>query len=453
MAKVSRENIGLLNDKITVSIEKNDYFLSFDKAIKDYSKKANIPGFRKGMVPPGIVKKMYGASIFYDEVIKVVEKNLQEYLSREKPEIFAQPLPIETDLKGLDMNNPGEYNFHFEIGLKPEVNLDALLKNDFIFHKVVVTEAMVDEEIERLKTRHGKMTEPETISSEEEVLNILFTESDGEGNPVEGGISKENSLVLKYFNPEIRQQIMGKRKDDTLVIQLSKAFEEKEREWIVSDLGLEKDADIEHMFFKITIAKVGLVEKRELNTEFFKEVFPAREIETESDFREEIKKQIQQHWDSQSRIQLHDQIYHLLLDIPIEFPDQFLKHWMIRGGEKIKSEEEVEAEFPSFSKQLKWTLISDKIIKNNNLDVSEVELRENMRKEVMQYFGQTNMSGDMSWLDSYLDRMMKEEKQVDSSYHRLITEKLFTWAEGQVKTTEKEVTPEELNAMQHHHSH
>src|SRR5690242_15336853 len=126
MASVTKENIGNLHDKLTVKVSKEDYLPSFEKAIKDYSKKANIPGFRKGMVPVGMVKKMYGASVFYDEVIKSVEKELQEYLAKEKPSIFAQPLPMENDLRKLDMNQPEDYEFPFDIGLKPEISLDAL---------------------------------------------------------------------------------------------------------------------------------------------------------------------------------------------------------------------------------------------------------------------------------------------------------------------------------------
>src|SRR5437867_2787759 len=119
MATVTRENIGFLNDKLNVKISKEDYYPSFEKAIKDYSKKANIPGFRKGMVPAGVIKKMYGSSIFYDEVVKVVEKEMHNYLKTEKPDIFAQPLPMNADLRNLDMNNPQDYEFPFEIGLKP----------------------------------------------------------------------------------------------------------------------------------------------------------------------------------------------------------------------------------------------------------------------------------------------------------------------------------------------
>ncbi len=453
MAEVLRENIGLLHDKLTVKLTKEDYYPAFEKSIKDYSKKANIPGFRKGMVPVGMVKKMYGSSVFYDTVIKEVEKEIQNYLTTEKPDFFAQPLPISTDLRNLDMNNPEEYEFPFEIGLKPPIEID-LSKIKPTLYKVKVSDEMIKEEIERLQNRHGKMQDPETVTSQENVLNVNFVEVDAEGKTVEGGISKDNSLLVKYFTPAFQEQLMGKKKDDELLLQLDKAFEEKEREWIIGDLGLNKDdASANEKNFKLTLAKVGLVEKRELNEEFFNEAIPGTEIKTEEEFRNELKQEIQKHWDSQSRLQLHDQIYHNFLDTTIQFPEEFLKRWLQRGGEKEKSEEEVEAEFPSFTNQLKWTLISDKLIKENNLDVSDEELRENMKKEILQYFGQMKMDGDTSWIESYVDRMMKDEKQVDASYRRLITDKLFTWAETQIKAEEKEVSATELTGMQHNHQH
>ena len=453
MATVTRENIGLLHDKLTVKLTKEDYYPSFEKSVKEYSKKANIPGFRKGMVPTGMVKKMYGPSVFYDAVIKVVEKEIQNYLTTEKPDFFAQPLPMNSDLRNLDMNEPGDYEFPFEIGLKPQVDLD-LAKAKLTRNNVKVTDEMINEEIERLQNRHGKMLDPESVTSEENVLNVSFTEVDAEGNAVPDGVSKDNSLLVKYFTPAFREQLMGKKKEDSIVVQLNKAFEEKEREWIIGDLGLNKDDTSEgDKNFKMTITKVGLVERREMNEEFFNEVFPGKEIKTKEVFRNELKEEIQKHWDAQSRVQLHDQIYHFLLDTPIQFPDEFLKKWLQRGGDKEKSPEEVEEEFPSFSNQLKWTLISDKIIKENFLEVTQEELRENMKKEILQYFGQMKMDGDTSWIESYVDRMMKEEKQVDASYRRLITDKLFAWAEEHVQPEEKNVSAEELTAMQHNHHH
>src|SRR6478672_10670925 len=147
MATVVRENIGLLNDKLTVKISKDDYFPSFEKKLKDYSKTANIPGFRKGMVPAGMIKKMYGAGIFNDEVLRSVETELYKWLNEEKPEIFAQPLPLNNDLGGLDMNNPKDVEFGFEIGLKPAFEIPALSKAKLTNHVVEINDAMIDEEI------------------------------------------------------------------------------------------------------------------------------------------------------------------------------------------------------------------------------------------------------------------------------------------------------------------
>ncbi|HRE64485.1 MAG TPA: trigger factor [Ferruginibacter sp.] len=455
MATVVRENIGLLNDKLTVKITKEDYFPSFEKKLKEYSKTANIPGFRKGMVPAGMIKKMYGAGIFNDEVLRSVETELYNWLNTEKPEIFAQPLPLTNDLRSLDMNNPGDVEFGFEIGLKPSFELPALSKATITKHVVDVTDAMVDEEISRMQIKGGNMTEPETINNEENVINVLFTECDKDGNAVEGGISKENSVLLKYFAPKIQKELNGKKVGDSIVFQLNKTFEADKLEMMLQDLGFAKDdSEAAKKYFKLDIVKIGLVEKRALDETFFNEIFPGKEIKTEAALREELKKEIAAYWDSQSMNQLHDQLYHYLLDdTKMEFPETFLKRWLETGGDKPKTSEEATAEYPGFSNQLKWTLISDKLITDNKLEVSEAELKDSMRAEVTRYFGQMNMDGDMSWLDSYIDRMMKDEKQVDATYRRLITEKVFGFAASQSKAKEKKVTAEELVAMQHNHQH
>lgn len=455
MATVVRENIELLNDKIIVKIGKDDYLPGFEKKLKEYSKTANIPGFRKGMVPPGMIKKMYGQSIYTDEVLKTVEKQLYTYLDTEKPEIFAQPLALDADIKKLDPNNPDEYEFGFEIGLKPSFDIAPLNKAKAVLHKVTATDQMVQEEADRMLIKGGKMTEPETIETEEAVLNILFTETDKEGNAIEGGIGKENSVIVKYLTADTQKQLMGKKTGDTVVIQLSEAFEKDKLEAFVLDLGLDKDdRESAKKYFKLTIAKIGLVEKRELNEEFFNEAFPGATVATEEEFRKKLKEEIEQYWDGQSRNQLHDQLYHYLLDeTKITFPDKFLKRWLQVGSEEKKTPEQAETEFPVFSNQLKWTLISDKIVKDNKLEVSAEELKDSMKTEVMRYFGSMSLGDDTSWLDSYVDRMMKDEKQVDASYRRLVTDKLFNWAQSQVNPTEKQVTGEELTAMQHNHQH
>ena len=455
MATVTRENMGQLHDKLIVKVNKEDYLPSFDKKLKEYSKTANIPGFRKGMVPAGMIRKMYGASIFTDEILKSVEKELYNWLNTEKPEIFGQPLPLANDLRDLDMNNPTDIEFGFEIGLKPDYILADIAKANVTLHKVKATEAMVDEEINRMQIKGGTMTEPETIDNDENVLNILFTEADKDGNVVEGGVSKENSVILKYLTAATQKKFMSKKVGETLTVQLIKAFDEDKLEMFLQDLGFDKDdKDAAKRYFNLEIVKIGLVEKRELTEDFFKEIYPTKEIKTEAELREAIKEEIENYWQGQSRNQLQDQLYHYLIDeTKMDFPLEFLKRWLQTGGDKEKTVEQVEAEFPAFNNQLKWTLISDKLIKENKLEVGNEELREYMKVEIMRYFGTMNLGEDTGWIESYIDRMMKDEKHVDSSYRRLITDKLFNWVEGQAKAKEKEVTAEELTAMQHHHQH
>ena len=455
MATVARESIGPLNDKITVKLSKDDYLPAFEKKVKEYSKNANIPGFRKGNVPAGMVKRMYGSAIYTEEVLRTVEKELYTYLQQENPDMFAQPMALENGAPKLDYANPSEYEFGFEIGLKPVFELASLKKAKLTLHKVKVTDEMVQEEVNRMQIKGGKMTEPEEVNNEENVLNVHFTESDKDGNPVGGGISKENSVILKYFSPALQKQLMGKKKDDTVVFQLNKSFEKDKLDMMLADLGLDKeDKEAAKKYFKLTIVKIGLVEKRELNEEFFKEVFPGAGITTEDAFRAKLKEEIEQYWASQSRNQLHDQLYHYFIDeTPMQFPETFLKRFLQSGGDQPKTVEEAEAEFPFFSNQLKWTLISDKIIKDNSLQVTADDVKESMKAEVLRYFGGASLGDDQSWLDSYIDRMMKDEKHVDTTYRRLITEKLFNWAEAQVSPKEKEVTGDELNAMMHNHNH
>ena len=456
MATVVRENVGLLNDKLSVQLTKEDYLPAFNKKLKEYSKTANIPGFRKGMVPVGMIKKMYGAGIFNEEVIRTVERELYNWLDKERPDIFAQPLPMaENRLSDLDMNNPQDVKFDFEIGLKPEFTLADLSKAKLTRHKVEVTPAMLDEEIERMQNKGGNLVDQETVSNEENVLNILFTETQKDGEPIADATGKENSVLLKYFTGKLQKELKGKKVGESVVTQLNKAFEGDKLEMILADLNLDKeDKASAEKYFKLDIAKIGLVEKRALDEGFFNEIFPGKNIKTEAELRDALQVEIAQYWDAQSRNQLQDQIYHYLLDeTKMEFPEAFLTRWLETGSEEPKTAEQAKAEYPNFSNQLKWTLISDKIINENKLEVSPQELREYMGAEITRYFGQMNMGSDMSWLDSYIDRMMKDEKQVDATYRRLITEKVFGLMESQSKPSEKTVTAEELTAMQHHHEH
>ncbi|MDP4211166.1 MAG: trigger factor [Bacteroidota bacterium] len=456
MGTVTREHIGLLNDKITVKIEKSDYLPSFEKALKEYGKKANIPGFRKGMVPTSLIKKMYGSSVFTDEVLKSVEKKLTDYMSTEQLDIFAQPLPLpENDARQINMGQPDDYSFAFEVGLKPAFQLPDLASLTPTRYQILVTDEMLNNEIDRLQVKNGTMTEPESVSSDENVLNLTFQETDSEGNAVEGSQPKENSLLVKYFSESFRPQLLGKKKTDEIVVQPAKVFDDKERAWVLQDLGLDKESNTDaDKYFKLTITKVGLVEKAALDETFFKKIFPSKEINTAEDFRDAVKEDMASQWKVQTSSQLHHTLYHELLDkTQVEFPESFLKRWLLNGGDKPKTAEEVEHEFPAFVNALKWSLITEKINADNVFEVGVEEVRGAARQQLFSYLGGLPQGGDQPWVEDYVNKMMQDRRFVDETYQRLKTDKMLVWLESQVKPVDQEISAEDFNKLQQEHQH
>ena len=405
---------------------------------------------------------MYGSSLFTDEVLRSIDRELVKYFETEKLDIFAQPLPDEVNLRQLNMNNPADYHFSFEIGLKPDFKIADLGKAQTVLYKVQVTDEMISNEIERLRNRYGNMKDEDVVASEENVLNVTFIEVDENGNEVPEGIRKDNSLLVKYFAETMRKDLIGKLRNDYVLVQLNTAFEDKEREWVISDLGLKDAESAANKYFKLLLTKIGLLEKRELTEDFFKQLYPNGEVNSEADFRNKIKEEIQAHWDTQARNQLQHQAYHELLDdTQITFPEEFLKKWMKTQGDSSaktqepKSDDEVEKEFPAFLNQLKWTLISDKIVAENNIQVTPDEIRGFAKQQLFGYMGMGSVDEEQPWVKDYVEKMMKDRKYVEDAYNRIQSQKIFEWAETQLKPEQKEMSAEEftklVEAHQHHH--
>jgi trigger factor len=229
----------------------------------------------------------------------------------------------------------------------------------------------------------------------------------------------------------------------------------KKKEWITNDLGLDTATG---KYFKLLITKVGLIEPRELNEELFTQLFPKDEIKTEAEFREKLKSELQAQWDNESRNQLHHQLYHVLLEhTSIDFPVEFLKRWLKTQGQEgqQKTDEEVALEFPTFINQLKWTLITDKLMGQNNIQVEQDDIRQFAKQQLLGYMGVGALDEEQDWVRDYIDRMMKDRKYVEDAYNRLQTQKLFDWAETQVNAVETPISKEEFirmnEAHQHHH--
>ncbi|MCB0696377.1 MAG: trigger factor [Chitinophagaceae bacterium] len=459
MATVTRETIGKLHDKVIVKLTKEDYTPSFEKSLKQYAKNINVPGFRKGMVPSGMVRKMYGQSIFTDEVLRAAGTQVEEYLKNEKLQIFAQPMAMrEGTPQTLDMNNPSDVDFTFEIGLKPEFELDALNgKKELTRYKVLVSDKLLDDEIVRLQRRFGKAEPQETVTNKEDIIYSTFEQCDADGNLVEGAAKIEDTELMDKLPVKIQELIMGKKAEDTVVIQPKAVCTEEELPVFMKD-SLKLGVEAAENYYKMTLTKVSLLIPHEVNEELYAQVFQNAEVKDEASFRELLAKELGKEYDRMSRERLQSEMYELLVhSTNIDLPVDFLKRWLQEGSEKTKTAEEVEQEYPGFDHQLRWTLISDKLILENDIKVSREEVMDDIKARVLAYFGMgPEAAEDTPWMDEYMAKVMKDEKTMDETYRRLLFDKLFTFLETKFKLVDKEIDEDSFFKLQsahdeHHH--
>jgi trigger factor len=453
MATVTRENIGQLNDKITVSLQKEDYLGEFEKSIKNYSKQISLPGFRKGMVPAGIVKKKHGQAVFVEEVLKTVEKQLMNYMDTEKLEIIGQPLPLANTEGMIDMNKPGEYSFNFEIGLKPEFSLPDLSSLPLTRYKIVVSDEMISKEVERLRKRHGKDIETDVVNDEDSYITFSISEIDAAGNVENPDAVKSTSFFVSDFNESGRATLIGRKVNEELTVTPDQLQTEKAKKWFTDEFGVVADESNSKQF-RAKIDKITGIQDAELNDEFFEAAYPGRDIKDEQAVKDAIKQEIETYWSAQTRNQLQHELYHKLLDnTEINFPSDFLKRWLQQRNEKEKAPEEVEREFPGFLNQLKWSMIMDKIMTQNEIKVEAEDIRQYAKNQLFGYMGMPASAEEPEWVDSYLQRMLQDKKFVNDTYSQLEASKVLEWAETQAKPEEKEISVEEFTHMLDEHKH
>ncbi len=452
MAQVTRSNIAPLHDKISITISKDDYMPSFEKTLKQQAKNANIPGFRKGHVPTGMVRKMYGPAIYQDEVFRTVSKELEDYMRREKLALFGQPmgLPIEGGLS-FDVNTPGDFTFDFEVGLKPEFEISAL-NNGHVLprYKVAVTDEMVNEEIKRMTQRLGQMEHPETSENEEDVVFFETTMPDQNGNT-------ERPVLIGRLPENLRAKFIGVKAGDTVTVNPATDFaDENERSTFATEILGTDELEADHT---ATIAKIGRITPAAVDENLFAQTFPNETPADEAAFREKVHQGLQSEYDRVANERLDSEIFETLVHTtPIELPKDFLKRWLEQGGgeDKPKSAEQVEAEFPQFEHGLRWSLISDKLIGENGIHVGIEDIRNDIKERLQGYFGFEDME-DAPWMEGYMKQVEKDDKMMNETYQKLLFGRLFDTLRNKVATEEKAIDEKEFFALPHpgaaHHKH
>lgn len=445
---IVQEKTSELTANLKIQLTAEDYQEKVDKALKDMQKKAQMPGFRPGKVPFGMIKKMYGKSVLVEEVNKILVDAVYEYIKEKEINILGNPLPDNEKTREIDWDNQTEFEFVYEIGIAPEIDLDLSEDIEVEYHKIKIEDKTVDETINDIRKRYGSMSTPESSESEDDVLFGEFAELDGDGHVIEDGLKNKSNLYIQYVkDEETKKSLIGLKNGDTVDIDLLKSVENDTE--MASMLGVKKE-ELEQYGknYRFTVERVSRMEPAEMNEEFYKKVAPDKEIKDEKEFREFIAEQLQNQYQADvDKNFKNEAIKTLLKKANLSLPEDFLKKWLIESNRDNKeiTPEQVENEFVSFAESFKWQLVENHLIKKYEIEVKHEEvsdyLKDYMRQQLRQY-GQMNPEEEV--LNDFVKRIASNQEELKKVYDQLFDVKMMELLKDKLKLKEKEVTFDEF---------
>jgi trigger factor len=454
--EIKTESIGELNEVVKIQLKPEDYKGRVDATIKKTRKNVQMPGFRPGHVPEGMVRKMYGKSILLDELNKIVSESLDKFISENKIDILGHPIPYKQNFDNVNLDNPADFEFAFELGLAPKFNLSLPPAHTFPYYEVIIDDEKVETYVEDIRRRHGKYSTPD-FADENSILYAVFTEVDNDNNPVENGISTSTTLAIDLIkDQEIKEKLIGIKKDDVIVIDLVKAMDNVPELSHMLNISKEKVLEIKNNF-EVKVISVNRIEKADLNQELFDKAYGEGAVKTEEEFREKVRDEISAMFAIESDRKLHHDIQDELLHEKISLPDEFLKRWLLNTNDKPVSADQVENEYSNYAVLMKWKLIENRIISANDIKISKEEINNFARQMILNQFSQY---GNTSFLtDEMMAGMIKnyvsKEENVRKISESVLERKVFNYLASVVIKDIHKVTYDEfkkiLSDHQHHH--
>lgn len=433
---ITKENLDALNAVVKVDIVAEDYQDKVQKVLTDYRKNANIPGFRKGHVPMGMIKKQYGQSVMVDEVNKLLQDSLNKYLTEEKLDILGNPLPKINE----DFNWDAEqFSFEFELGLAPQFEVDVKGKNKITQYKVVATDDLIDEEVKNLQTRYGKMSTLDEVTSEANVTGTFVNE--------EKEINKKGTFSIADLKGKKNEKLLlGAKKDDVVELPTKGLFEKEHK--LPQVLGITPDAAKElDTTVTFTIEEVTKTEPADLDKELFDKLFTDGSVNSVTELRDKIKEDAEKQFEQQADQQLLNAVTeHFIENVKFDLPAEFLKKWLQTAGEKELTAEEATAEYEKSEKGLRYQLIEGKIMSENDIKIDYAELVEYAKgfiRSQMAQFGQLNP--EEKELDEIAGRILANKDEAQKLQGQLISQKLLAFFKENIKFNKtKEVSYEDF---------
>ncbi|MDB5138833.1 MAG: trigger factor [Mucilaginibacter sp.] len=445
---ISQEKIDNLNAIVKINIDPADYQPRVDKAIKDQAKKAKIPGFRPGMVPASHIKRMYGKSILVDEINNLLSDTLNKYLEDEQLEVLGQPLPKVDAAKEYNWDFADNFEFNYEVGLAPDFKIEFSKADQLTQYVIKIDDETLASRIKNIRKSYGKMTNPD-VSADEDVLYSELVQLSPDGSVFEDGITNTASVRLDQVKDEaIKASLIGLKKDDVVVLDIQKAFDNDAAK-VAGLLKIDEEtaADLRSNF-RLTVKNVNRLEEGDLNQEFFDKLFGEGTVTTEEEFRTRITAELESMMMQDAERKLQDDIYkYSLSKVNFELPDEFLKRWLKATNEKLTAEE-LAGGYNDFAQNLKWTLIENKIIKENHIELKYEEVFELARQRLDQQFRMYSpqpLSDEQ--LGQYTVQYLQNKENANKIFEEVKALRVFDYIKDAVTLEQKEILNTEFNKI------
>ena len=428
---ITKENIDALNAVVKVDIVADDYQSKVTQQLTDYRKKADVPGFRKGHVPMGMIKKQYGKSIMIDDVNKLIQESLNTFLAEEKLDILGNPIPRMKE----DFDWTAEtFSFEFELGLAPKFDVDLKSKKKVTQYNIVATDELIDEEVKNIQNRYGKIS-PLDEATEHSKITGTFVNEENEIN------KKSTFLATDLKGKKNEKKIIGAKVGDVIELGSKKLFKDDHKS--EQHLGVSHDLDVKVSF---TVEEITETEPAELDKELFDKLFSDGSVNSVTELRVKIKEDAKKQFQQQGDQHLLNAITeHLVENTKFDLPSDFLKKWLATAGEKELSSDEATAEYEKSEKGLRYQLIEGKIMKDNDIKLDYAELVDYAKgfiRTQMAQFG--NMNPEEKELDDIAGRILQNKEEAQKLQSQLMSQKLLTFFKENMNFKSKELSYEDF---------
>lgn len=445
---IELQKTGELTATVKIDLSPADYEEKVLKVLKDYQRKAQMPGFRPGKVPFGLTKKMYGQAVTADEINKLLGESLDSFIREQNLDLLGNPLANTEKTPQIDFSEPAEMSFYFDLGLSPQFELKLDGKSGVIYHRIEVSDEIARKYMDDLRRRNGTLTDVE-VSEKGDMLKGDFAELDTDGTLKPEGITSSGSVNPELFKDEAIQALFAGVKTGD-VVKFNPMQASGNATDVAAMLGISKEqAETLNAEFNFTVTGISRMIPAEMNADFFEKIYPGIEIADEAALLEQIKKDAAGSFVGESDKKFfNDAIKYLIESSAIELPDEFLKRWLVDVNQDKLSAEEVEKNYDDYARSMRWQLIENRLIREHNIQVSEEEIRDVFRN-YFQRPGSAEMDEDMKMrIDGIVDSFMKNKEDVRRINDQLFEQKILAFLKENIQSKEQTISYEDFAKLQ-----